>query len=163
MGRRHCGQRRNYWLRVISPFPKEFAKRIVKEGLISLLNVISVVSRQPSLHLSMPSWVILTSFLPIFLPNHWLLSHITTIETMDSGEKGMNPVAMTNPQKGYWLSQGSNQWHSFFVFYQRARLSFQQRLICHLQMLSIWLHPKFCRLIKSWLFVICKCFQFGQD
>ena len=30
---------------------------------------------------------------------------------MDSSEKGMNPVAMTNinPQKAYWQSQGSNQ------------------------------------------------------
>ena len=30
---------------------------------------------------------------------------------MDSGERGMNPVAMTiiNPRKVYWLSRGSNQ------------------------------------------------------
>ena len=30
---------------------------------------------------------------------------------MDSGERGMNPVAMTiiNPQKEYWPSRGSNQ------------------------------------------------------
>ena len=30
----------------------------------------------------------------IFFPSHWLLSHITIVETTDSGEKGMNPVAM---------------------------------------------------------------------
>ena len=32
----------------------------------------------------------------------------------DSGERGMNPVAMTiiNPQKEYWTSRGSNQRHS---------------------------------------------------
>ena len=49
----------------------------------------------------------------IFLPNHWLLSHITIVETMDCGyyKREMNPVAMTiiNPQKEYWLIQGSNQ------------------------------------------------------
>ena len=31
----------------------------------------------------------------LFFPSHWLLSHITIIETMDSRERGMNPVAMT--------------------------------------------------------------------
>ena len=42
---------------------------------------------------------------------HWLLSHITIVDTTDSGERGMNPVAMTiiNPRKEYWPSQGSNQ------------------------------------------------------
>ena len=44
-------------------------------------------------------------------PSHWLLPHITIVETMDSGERGMKPVAMTiiNPQKEYWPSWGSNQ------------------------------------------------------
>ena len=47
----------------------------------------------------------------IFFPSHWLLSHITIIETTDSGEKGMNTVATTiiNPRKEYWPSRGSNQ------------------------------------------------------
>ena len=42
----------------------------------------------------------------IFFP-----SHITIVKTMDSGERGMNHVAMTiiNPQKKYWQSWGSNQ------------------------------------------------------
>ena len=33
------------------------------------------------------------------------------VETIDSGETGMTPVAMTviNPQKEYWPSRGSNQ------------------------------------------------------
>ena len=31
----------------------------------------------------------------VFFPSHWLLSHITIIETMDSDKRGMNPVAMT--------------------------------------------------------------------
>ena len=38
-------------------------------------------------------------------------SHITIVETTDSGEGGMNPVAMTiiNPRIEYWPSRGSNQ------------------------------------------------------
>ena len=36
---------------------------------------------------------------------------MTIVETMDSGERGMIPVAMTiiNPRKEYWLSRGLNQ------------------------------------------------------
>ena len=36
---------------------------------------------------------------------------LTVVETTDSGERGMNPVAMTiiNPRKEYWLNRGSNQ------------------------------------------------------
>ena len=34
-------------------------------------------------------------FRTIFFPSHWLLSHITIVETTDSGERGMNPVTMT--------------------------------------------------------------------
>ena len=36
---------------------------------------------------------------------------LTIVETMESGEKEMNPVAMTinNPRKEYWPSHGSNQ------------------------------------------------------
>ena len=36
---------------------------------------------------------------------------MTIVETTDSGERGMNPVAMTttNPRKEYWPSHGSNQ------------------------------------------------------
>ena len=50
-------------------------------------------------------------FLPvlctIFFPSHWLLSHITSAETMDCCEGGMNPVSMTiiNPPKEYWSSR----------------------------------------------------------
>ena len=37
--------------------------------------------------------------------------HITIVEITDSGERGMNPVAMTiiHPRKEYWPSRGSNQ------------------------------------------------------
>ena len=41
----------------------------------------------------------------------FLLSHITIVETMNSGGRGMNPVIMTiiNPQIKYTPSQGSDQ------------------------------------------------------
>ena len=44
----------------------------------------------------------------IFFSSHWLLSHITIVETMDSSERGMNPVAMIiiNPRKEYWPGRG---------------------------------------------------------
>ena len=52
----------------------------------------------------------LTSALHNILSKPLLLSHITIVETTDSGERAMNPVAMIiiNPWKEYWLSQGSN-------------------------------------------------------
>ena len=57
------------------------------------------------------SWSYLTGTPHNIFPSHWLLSHITIVETTDSGERGMNPVAMTviNPRKEYWPSRGSNQ------------------------------------------------------
>ena len=46
----------------------------------------------------------LTVLCTIFFQSHWLLSHITIVETMDSGERGMNYDAMTIiiPLKDYW-------------------------------------------------------------
>ena len=43
-------------------------------------------------------------FHTIFCTSHWLLSHIAMVETTDSCERGMNPVAMTiiSPRKEYW-------------------------------------------------------------
>ena len=37
----------------------------------------------------------------IFFPSHWLLSHMTVVNTMVSGDRGMYSVAMTiiNPRK----------------------------------------------------------------
>ena len=44
----------------------------------------------------------------IFSPSHWLLSHITFVETIDTGDRGINPVAMTiiNARKAYRPSLG---------------------------------------------------------
>ena len=64
---------------------------------------------------SAPIHSFLEFFLPvlrtIFFQSYWLLSHIAIVETTDSGERGIDPVAMTiiNPRKEYWLSQGSNK------------------------------------------------------
>ena len=72
---------------------------------------ISVISRR-SVHLSMLPWSSFNQYsAQYFFPSHWLFSHITTVERMDSGEIGMNPFAMAiiNPRKEYWPSRGSNQ------------------------------------------------------
>ena len=52
-----------------------------------------------------------SSFYTVLFESHWLLSHITFVETMDSSKRGMNPVAMTiiNPRKESLPSQGLNQ------------------------------------------------------
>ena len=64
---------------------------------------------------STPTHAFLEFFLPvlckIFFPSHRLLSHITIIKTMDSSERGMNPVPLTinHPGKEYWPNWRSNQ------------------------------------------------------
>ena len=47
----------------------------------------------------------------IFIQSHCLLSHITTIQAMNSIERGINPAKMTiiNPGKKCWPSWGSNK------------------------------------------------------
>ena len=97
-------------------------------------------------------------FRTIFFPSHWLPSHITIVETMDSNERGMNPVAMTiiNPRKEYWPSRGSNQrppvlkfatlptelWGSAFFFPVRMSLKSQylglQTIECKISHLSYY-------------------------
>ena len=64
-----------------------------------------------AVHLSMLFQFFQPVLCTIFFPSHWLLPHLTNVETTDSSERGMNPVAMTiiNPRKEYWPSQGSNQ------------------------------------------------------
>ena len=62
-------------------------------------------------HLSLSSLKPVLHTIYVFFSNHWLPSNITIVETTNSSERGMNPVAMTiiNPQKEYWLNRGSNQ------------------------------------------------------
>ena len=72
----------------------------------TVFNSNSVILRWP-VHLSMLSWSSIYPALDtIFFPSHWMLFHITIVET----ERGMDPVAITtiNPWKEYWLSRGSN-------------------------------------------------------
>ena len=82
--------------------------------LNAVFNSISVISRRP-VHLSILSGIFFFFFYlllrTIFCPSHWLLSHITNVETIDSGERGMNPVAVAivNPRKECWPSRESNQ------------------------------------------------------
>ena len=79
----------------------------------AIFNSISVILR----HLSMLSW-------------SFFNQHITIVETMDNGERGMNPVAMTiiNPRKEYWPSRRSNQQPPFLSL-QRYRLSYGALLV----------------------------------
>ena len=64
---------------------------------------------------SAPNHAFFELFLPalrtIFFPSHWLLTHLTIVETTDSGERWINPATMTiiNPRKEYWPSLGSSQ------------------------------------------------------
>ena len=71
---------------------------------------ISVISRRPA-HLSMLSWISFNQYSAQCSLQASKLSHITIVETTDSAERGMNPVAMTiiNPRREYWPSRGSNQ------------------------------------------------------
>ena len=45
------------------------------------------------------------------LPSHWLRSHITIVERMNSGERGINSVVSTiiKPRKDYWPRPDSNE------------------------------------------------------
>ena len=66
----------------------------------------------------------------ILFPSYWLLSHIIVVETMDSGKRGMYPVAIyiINPWKEYgmgWTEQ-SDRLLSSLVQY---RLSSAQCLL----------------------------------
>ena len=60
----------------------------------AVFNSISVISRRP-VHLFLLSWSSFNQY-SAQNPFHWLLSHITIVETTDSGESGMNPVTMTH-------------------------------------------------------------------
>ena len=74
----------------------------------AVINSISDIVRR-SVHLFMLSW---SSFNQYSAQDSFqaTVSHITVVETTDSGERGMNPVIMTiiNPRKKYWPSRGSN-------------------------------------------------------
>ena len=78
----------------------------------AVFNIISFLSQRP-VHQSMlsRSSVHQRSTYYSFFKSRRLLSHITIDETMDSGERRMNPVTMPiiSPRKEYWPSQESNQ------------------------------------------------------
>ena len=82
--------------------------------LLKLLIHRTYFIKQPSESGSRKVWC-LTRFSTGFqlYRGHWLLSHITIIETTDSDERGMNPVAMTiiNPRKEYcpWIEQATSK------------------------------------------------------
>ena len=119
-------------------------------------NVISFVSRPP-VHLSMLSC---SSFnlcsAQYSLQATGCFSRITIVEKLDSGEKGMNPVAMTiiNLQKEYQPRQESNQrppvLRSFTLPTELWGSAPMERTV-----VSIWTSLNICRLVKRW-FQGCK-------
>ena len=68
----------------------------------AVFNIISVVPIHTFLEFVLPE------LRKIFFPSHRLLSYMTISETMDSGERGTNPIVVTSisPQKEYWTSLG---------------------------------------------------------
>ena len=75
--------------------------------LTPFFNSISVISWRP-VHPPMIFWSSFNQYsVQYSFQATGILSHISIV----SGERGMNPVAMTmiNPWKEYWPSQGSNQ------------------------------------------------------
>ena len=101
--------------------------------------------------------VLLASTPHNILPSHWLLSHITIVDTMDGGERGMNPVVMNksniNPWKKYWLSQGSTQ--------QPPVL---KSVALPAELWSSAFHPlkTSCKTLSNIYSIAYKCFQFGH-
>ena len=73
----------------------------------TFFNSISLTLRQP-VHQSMLSW---SSFNQYSMQYSLQATgtHMTTVKTVESGERGMNPVAMTVTRTEYKLSRGSNQ------------------------------------------------------
>ena len=92
---------------------------------------------------------LLTSTPHNILPSHWLLSHITTVKSTDSSERGMNLVALTiiNPRKEYcragdqtsdllfWslqcyqLSKGA--WHTQSIFSKTLKKKVLENFVEH--------------------------------
>ena len=76
-----------------------------------VFNSILVISWRP-VHLSMRSWSSFNQYSAQYsFQANWLRFPLNHCKTTDSGERGMNPVAMAiiDPQKEYWPSRGSNQ------------------------------------------------------
>ena len=100
----------------------------------AVFNSISVISRRP-LHVPMLS---LSSFKQYYILSKPLAAFQHN-ETMDSGERGINPVAMTiiDPLKEYWPSRGSNNQITLIVpdrvilFYLRVKCNLHD--ICRME------------------------------
>ena len=77
-------------------------------GFNAVFNSILVISRWP-VHLSMLSWRSFNKYSAQF--SFLTTGCLTIVETTVSGEREMNPVAMTiiNYRKEYWPTRGSNR------------------------------------------------------
>ena len=99
-----------FCIRIFRPVKVRIHCKVDSMVLNAAFNCISVISLLP-VHLSMLSGSSFTGTRHSILSKPLAASHITNVETMNSGKRGMNHVAMTiiNPRKEYWPSQGSNQ------------------------------------------------------
>ena len=105
--------------------------------------------------------ILLTVLRTIFFPSHWLLSHITIVETMDSGERGMNLVALSSIHERNIGQDGDQTGDLLCSSYVRHRLSYGSRrcgqnVFAKLQLLSTLYisydslnRPKFDELVTS--------------
>ena len=68
---------------------------------LTLFSKLSQLYRGGQFILSMIPGASFTGVHTITFPSHWQLFHVAIVETIDSGERGMNPVAMSiiNPRK----------------------------------------------------------------
>ena len=62
---------------------------------MAVIHIMSVIQRPP-VHLYMLFLGFIPVLLKTFFPSHWLLFHITAVKTMDSYERGINPVTVTS-------------------------------------------------------------------
>ena len=76
-------------------------------GLISLHFIYNAAASAP-IHAFLEFFSSVLS--KIFFPSHWLLSHMNIFETMNSNNRGINPLPTTviNSRKQYWPNQQSN-------------------------------------------------------
>ena len=74
-------------------------KFVIWERVNTVFDIISVIS-PASAHIQVFIEFFLTALCKIFFLSYWLLSNITNVKTMDSSERGIDPVAMTINHKG---------------------------------------------------------------
>ena len=85
----------------------------------AVFNIISIISLW-TLHLPILSWrLILPVRSTILFPKQWLLFHIIIVETINSGERGMDPCPITVMSSRVEISQARDR-TKILVFYLKS-------------------------------------------